>query len=219
MKPWSRIAWGAGLALFAACDAALVGPGAPAAPDAPAAIADAGAFTPSDPCVYPAGAPAVADTRFQPGSIVPNLVFQREDGTTLSLLDIRCNRKNRLLVWLVGGDDCAPCVSSARSQEIPAWKALGAEGVFVLESFNGARFLVTSDPFPSWRRQTMWPPDGDSVALVHEPKMPPYYVVGRIIQEIPWNALIDLETMKVLAVDGSLSIPSLRMRLTQLPAR
>jgi hypothetical protein len=170
-------------------------------------------------CDYPADAPTTIDTKFDVGTVVPNLVFTREDGSQVSLKDIRCNKKNRLLVWLVGGDNCPPCVSQAKAQEIPAWQALGTEGLFILESFNGKGFLVSRNPFASWRQKTTWPADGEGIALVREPTMAPWYVVGRVANAIPWRVMIDLQTMKVITRSGSLGVDSLRMRLGQLPPR
>jgi hypothetical protein len=198
----------------AACDETLVGP--MAAPPAPAAGPPA-AMDPAA-CSYPE-APPLAETRFAVGSVIPDLLFYREDASELRLQQIHCDGKHRLLLWLVGGDECGPCVSQARSQEIPAWQALGPQGLFVLEGFNGRKMLVSDAPFARWREYTGWPPDGEHVALVTEPTSLPYYAVGHVTQAIPWNLLVDLATMKVIAVDARLSIPSLTMRLQQLAPR
>jgi hypothetical protein len=190
--------------------------------------ADAGpGGNPSSACDYPAGAPELTTTRFPVGSVMPNLTFTREDGTETSFKDIRCNKKNRLLLWSVGGDLCHPCIGVAMSTTIPAWKALAGEGLFVLESINGSGELVGPMPFTEWRRQTGWPMDGDGIAVVREPQMKPYYVMARIVEAIPWEATIDLETMKVLHVaglgfgghPGDEGTGALRARLQALPPR
>jgi hypothetical protein len=182
---------------------------------------------PSSGCDYPAGAPELTATRFPGGSVVPNLKFTREDGTEISFKDIRCNKKNRVLVWSVGGDQCHPCIGVAKSTTIPAWKALASEGLFVMESFNGYGGLVGPMPFPEWRRQTGWPMDTGGIVAVREPQMMPYYVMARIVNAIPWEATIDLETMKVLhvagfgfgAAPGDEGTAALRAKLSALPPR
>ncbi len=191
------------------------------APEAKPA-ADAGPPPASGNCEYPAGAPMLTATRFQVGTILPNLSFQREDGSTFTFKDIYCNKKHRLLLWSVGGDNCSPCVAGAQDHSIPGWKALGADGLFVLESFNGQGVLLSAQPFPRWRQKTMWPADADGITLVREPQMPPWYVTGRVEDGLPFYLLADVENMKVLAFDAGyfgIGLNILRTRLMALPPR
>jgi len=172
----------------------------------------------SSPCGdYPAG-PALTATKFEVGSVVPNLTFKREDGTSVSFGDLRCNKNNKVMYWTVGGDNCPPCVATAKSLEIPANAELGPKGLLIVASFNGKRFLVSKTPWTGWRTKTMWPADSDTIAVVDEPTTMPYYVHGRIVNAIPWTAVIDLETMKVLATQTR-SATTLRSLVAAAPAR
>ena len=166
---------------------------------------------------YPDG-PELTATRFEVGSVVPNLTFTREDGTTVSFGDLRCNKNNKILYWAVGGDNCPPCIDTAKAMEIPANTELGSKGLFIMESFNGRRFLVSRSPWVGFRAKTMWPADSDSIGLFAEPATLPYYVQGRISNAIPWTVVIDLETMTVLTTQTR-SIVTLRSLLAAAPAR
>lgn len=172
----------------------------------------------SSPCSEYPTAPELTATRFEVGTVVPNLTFKREDGTTVSFGDIRCDKKNKILYWTVGGDNCPPCIATARSMEIPANMELGSKGLFIMESFNGRRFLVSRSPWVGFRAKTLWPADSDSIGLFDEPTTPPYYVHGRISNAIPWTVVIDLETMKVL-VTQTRSVVALRSLLAAAPDR
>ena len=190
----------------------------PAADGGVAPDAGGAGGTPGASCPYPATAPTLEASTFKVGTIVPNLSFTKEDGSSISLAQIRCDKKKRLLFWTVGGDNCPPCVASAKSNEIPAAKELGPDGLVVMESFNGERFLVGKTPFPSFRMKTNWPADSDSILLADEPTTKPFYVVGRIkIDGIPYGFLIDLETMKILKIDPTLAF--VRTQMTTTPAR
>lgn len=178
-----------------------------------------GAAAPTTDCgPYPTG-PALVDTRFQVGTVVPNLTFTKEDGSQVSFGTIRCNKKAKLLYWATGGDNCGPCVSNATRVEIPAWKELGEQGLTVLESFNGQKFLVSGAPFTNWRRKTMWPADSESIILANEPATKPFYAMGRVASAIPWMVTIDLETMKVVSLGGSPTLARVRTMLAAATPR
>ncbi|HET6283166.1 MAG TPA: hypothetical protein VFH73_19565 [Polyangia bacterium] len=172
----------------------------------------------SSPCSEYPTAPELTAARFEVGTVVPNLTFKREDGTTVSFGDLRCDKKNKILYWAVGGDNCPPCIATARSMEIPANTELGSQGLYIMESFNGRRFLVSRSPWIGFRAKTLWPADSDSIGLLDEPTTPPYYVQGRITNGIPWTVVIDLETMKVL-VTQTRSVVTLRTLLAAAPPR
>jgi len=176
-------------------------------------------------CEYPAGAPNYLDSRFTVGSIMPNLTFTRENGSPFSLKDVHCDKSNRVLYWTVGGDNCPPCIAEAMNLMVPAWNAMGKDGLFVLEGFNGRNFLVSRppvNPFAEWRRKTMWPPDGQGIAVVREPLSgePDSYVIPRIDTRMPWLAVIEVATMKVLYSGVDLpTVSRLRSYLDALPPR
>jgi hypothetical protein len=175
-------------------------------------------------CTYPT-APELSAARFAVGTVAPNLTFYRENGSTLTFKDIYCNKKNRLLVWAIGGDLCSPCIGSAKVESIPAWKEMAADGLFILEDFNGKEYLVSKppkNPFVEWRGFTMWPPDADGIALVKDPPTMPYYFVGRVVGLVlPNTIVIDVATMKVLQNAYHLTggVGGLRTRLAALPMR
>ncbi len=192
------------------------------------AAADTVVGPPVDPakCEYPAGAPTLAISRFTVGSIVPNLTFTRENGQPLSFKYIHCEKKNRLLYWAIGGDQCGPCIGTAKEFVVPAWKELASEGLFIMEGFNGRGYLVSQppkNPFAAWRGFVpTWPPDGEMIALVQEPSTMPYYYVGRVVSlVVPDTIVIDVATMKVLyvAYHWKAGIPGLRAQLASLPPR
>lgn len=177
-----------------------------------------GAGVAASPCgPYPVG-PELSATRFEVGTVVPNLVFKREDGTFVSFGELRCDKKNRLMYWAVGGDNCPPCIATAKATEIPAWNEMGAQGLLMLEVFNARRFLVSRSPWTNFRIKTMWPADNESIMLLDEPAGMPYYVFGRVTNGIPWVATVDLETMKVVSRSRG-SVTSLRTQLMALPPR
>jgi len=152
------------------------------------------------------------------GTVVPNLIFKREDGTTVTLGELRCNKKNRLMYWTVGGDNCPPCISTAKAMEVPAITELGPQGLLMMMSFNARRFLVSSMPWKGWRTKTMWPADNDSTLLADEPMTMPAYAFPRITNGIPWSIVVDLETMKVVNKETR-SIVTLRTKLMATPLR
>jgi hypothetical protein len=184
----------------------------------PAPGAGGSGFPTTTPCGdYPV-APDLATTKFDLGTVVPNLIFKREDGTTVTLGELRCNKKNRLLYWTVGGDNCPPCISTAKAMEVPAAMELGPQGLLMMMSFNARRFLVSSSPWKGWRTKTMWPADNDSTLLVDEPMTMPAYAFPRITNGIPWSIVVDLETMKVVNKETR-SITTLRTKLAATPLR
>ena len=177
-----------------------------------------GGFPTTTPCGdYPV-APDLATTKFDIGTVVPNLIFKREDGTTVTLGELRCNKKNRLMYWTVGGDNCPPCISTAKAMEVPAITELGPQGLLMMMSFNARRFLVSSMPWKGWRTKTMWPADNDSTLLADEPMTMPAYAFPRITNGIPWSIVVDLETMKVVNKETR-SIVTLRTKLMATPLR
>ncbi|MBC8131398.1 MAG: hypothetical protein H7X95_00345 [Deltaproteobacteria bacterium] len=178
----------------------------------------AGSGTVGECTPYPT-APAIVDTQFRVGTIVPNLAFTREDGTPFTFQTMRCNKKVKLIYWATGGDNCGPCIDNATKVEIPAWKELGEQGLGMIETFNGQRFLVSRTPFVAWRQDTKWPADTDTIMVGLEPTTKPYYAMGRVISAIPWMITIDAETMKVLSLDATPSVARLRTQLAAATPR
>jgi hypothetical protein len=169
------------------------GPGA-GDPPAPPPPVDPGAPPPPGTLDYPPDAPAGLAPDTMVGTVLPNFAFQTVDGSTVTMADLRRDKKHRVIWWYSVAYWCQPCISHDKMKSIPLYNELVAAGAEILKVDT-----IAPDPKPPyapeayiqhWQMKT-----GAAHPVLQEPRMYMNQLMERVIGV---EFVVEAETMKIL---------------------